>query len=197
MIEVEKNFDLKPGDKERLIRGAKLVSEKTFTDVYYDSADYDLTSRDFWLRARDHKFELKVPLNAIGAARRPVDQYRELETDAEIAFELHLSQTIPLARALQDAGYAPCATITTKRESYLKNGFHLDFDKVDALRYATFEVELMVDAAEAIPDAEKRILDFAREHGIVTPGRSKINEYLTQYNSAHYAALRAKGIFRD
>ena len=34
----------------------------TFTDTYYDTHSLDLTTRDIWLRQRDHIFELKSPI---------------------------------------------------------------------------------------------------------------------------------------
>src|SRR3989338_6378355 len=83
MIEVEKNFDLKPGDKERLIQDAKLIAEKTFTDIYYDTADFRLTTKDYWLRQREGKWELKVPLSE-AIRKKETDQYRELEDEEEI-----------------------------------------------------------------------------------------------------------------
>ncbi len=148
MIEIEKNFDLKPGDKERLIKDAEFLGSKSFTDVYYDNATYDLTAKDFWLRTRDGRFELKVPLNTKGISRETTDQYRELETDEEIASELRLIIKDNLAKALAEAGYKPFATITTKREEYRKGDFKLDFDAVDELNYTTFEAELMVETPE-------------------------------------------------
>ena len=63
MIEVEKNFDLKPSDKKRLIQGARLLKRLTFSDVYYDTSDYSLTGNDYWLRVRDGRWEMKIPLN--------------------------------------------------------------------------------------------------------------------------------------
>jgi len=91
MLEVEKNFDLVPGDKERLIKKAEFIEEKTITDTYYDSADYKLTCRDYWLRKRDGKFELKVPLNKANIHNRLTDQYKELETVENIAEELNIN----------------------------------------------------------------------------------------------------------
>ena len=63
MIEVEKNFAVTEKDKACLIEDAVLLYKKVFTDVYYDSSDYALTGKDFWLRTREGKFELKVPQN--------------------------------------------------------------------------------------------------------------------------------------
>src|SRR3989344_3797540 len=84
MIEVEKNFDLKPGDKERLIQDAKLIAEKTFTDIYYDTADFRLTTKDYWLRQREGKWELKVPLSE-AIRKKETDQYRELEDENDVS----------------------------------------------------------------------------------------------------------------
>ena len=196
MIEVEKNFDLKAGDKERLIAGVALVQKKTFTDVYYDTPDYSLTSKDFWLRMRDGRFELKVPLNRGSIGKRMTDQYRELETDAEIANELGIAVRGDLGKTLSTLGYKPFARIVTTRESYQKGDFHLDFDEVD-FGFSAFEVELMVKRAEDISAAEKRIMDLAREHHLtVTEGATygKVIEYIKRNNPRHYAFLARKGV---
>ena len=160
MIEVEKNFDLKPGDKERLIQGATLLKRRTFTDVYYDTADYKLTGNDYWLRTLDGRWELKVPQNKDSLKEKVSYQYEELETEVEIAKELKVGDFKDLKNQLLELGYKPFATITTKRESYEKEGFHLDFDEMDS-GFTTFEVELMVKEQEEILPAEKRILDFS------------------------------------
>jgi adenylate cyclase class IV len=196
MIEVEKNFDLRPGDKERLIRGAEFVRRKTFTDVYYDRPDWFLTRRDFWLRARDGRFELKVPLWSGGIGDRKTDQYRELESEEEIARELNLGLKTGLENALAEAGYLPFATITTVRETYHKGDFHLDFDEMD-FGFKTFEAELMIENEAGLPAAEARILEFAREHGITgTEARGKVIEYIFRNRPEHYAALVAAGVVK-
>ncbi len=201
---MEKNFDLKPGDKKRLIQGAELQSKKSFTDVYYDNDSCGLTSRDYWLRKRDDRFELKVPLNAKGVDREATDQYHELETDAEIAAALGIAAkaasaaTADLTAALAAAGYEPFATIVTKREHYRKGDFNLDFDEVEELHYATFEPELMVATPEEIPAAEARILAFAKEHGISgSAGHGKVIEYILRNHPAHYEVLKASGVVMD
>ncbi len=197
MIEIEKNFDLRPGDKERLIYDAELIESKSFTDTYYDNATYNLTSKDFWLRKRNNRFELKAPLNTKGVNREITDQYRELETDIEIATELGLLIKTDLITAITEAGYEPFAVITTKREHYRKGDFNLDFDEVSDLDYTTLEVELIISTIESIPAAEARILDFAKEYGITTPGRGKLIEYLLKNNPDHYRVLKVSGVIRD
>lgn len=196
MIEIEKNFDLSPGDKQKLLNGAVLVRVKSFTDTYYDDNLYSLTSNDYWLRKRDDRFELKVPLNKAGTDRSITDQYRELENDEEIAKELKLEIRTNLEKAIADANYKPFCTITTRRESYNKNEFHLDFDEIPEMDYATLEIELMIEKEEGIQNAERRILEFANQHGISTPGQGKVIEYLMKNNPAHLNVLREKGVVR-
>ena len=62
-IEVEKKFA--PPDMDTLSEriaslGGTTIGEKSFTDVYYDTADCALTRRDMWLRCRDDEWELKL-----------------------------------------------------------------------------------------------------------------------------------------
>jgi len=100
MIEVEKKFRLTDTQRESLIKDAEFVSEKTFTDTYYDTADYQLTTKDVWLRQRGENFELKVAVHF--GYDRPADQYDEITDvqaireilDGSVAnsfFQLHIS----------------------------------------------------------------------------------------------------------
>lgn len=193
MIEVEKNFALSAGDKARIIIGAKLLAKKTFTDVYYDSPDYALTGKDFWLRTREGRFELKVPQNVGHIKDRTTDQYEELETDAEIAQALTLSSDIPLTEVLRAKNITSFATITTTREQYQKDDFHLDFDEMD-FGFTTFEVELMVKTLEDIPVAEKRIVEFGATHHLNSQSAGKVIEYLRRFSPAHLAFLQSRGV---
>ena len=84
MIEIERKFAVTEEWQRRLTEGAEFVSEKTMTDTYYDTVDFQLTTKDRWLRLRDGKWELKEPLHALGFSKRAADQYRELITEGEI-----------------------------------------------------------------------------------------------------------------
>lgn len=194
MIEVEKNFDLREGDKGRVTEGARLIAAKTFTDVYYDTPEYYLTGRDFWLRTRDGEFQLKVPLNREKIAERVSDQYRELETEEEIVRELGVTLQGSLAETLKTLGYKPFARIVTSRESWEREGFHLDFDEMD-YGFSAFEIELMVEKVEDIAGAEQRILDFGKKFGLApsTDGRGKVIEYLFRNDRKHYEFLVKRG----
>jgi len=82
MIEVEKKFILSEQEKERLIKDAEFLSERVFTDIYYDTEKFLLTSQDKWLRSREGKFELKLPLHK--GRERLADQYDEIEDEQKI-----------------------------------------------------------------------------------------------------------------
>ncbi len=195
MIEIEKNFDLRPGDKKHLIENAELIKRRTFTDTYYDTNDFCLTTKDYWLRQRDGRWELKIPINGT-VANRATDQYRELESENEIASALELPGQAPLKKELRDIGCAPFATIMTTRESYQKDEFHLDFDEMD-FGFTTFEVELMIENEMEIPVAEEKIMSFAEEYGIAaTPGAGKVIEFLHRKSMPHYNALLQAGVVR-
>lgn len=197
MIEVEKNFDLKTGDRERLIKGAKFLRKLVFQDIYYDNKSYDLTRKDYWFRKRDDKWELKVPLSKESIDNRLTDQYRELESEKEIAKELGLEESPGFSQSVVLAGYEPFAKIVTKRESYQKDNFHLDFDEMD-FGFVTFEAELMVESTKDASRAEKRILNFAAEHGITeAKGRGKVIEYLARFSPLHYKALVKAGVIKN
>lgn len=197
MIEVEKNFDLKPGQREQLTAGAKLIGHKVMTDSYYDSADFSLTRRDYWLRRRNNQWELKVPFNSAPVGDRATDRYHELETEPEIIAALNLPSDKPLEQSLAEAGYAPFVTIITNRDSYQQGDWHLDFDEMD-FGFVTFEAELMVPTESDVPAAEARIAQFAEVNQLDgTRARGKVIEYLYRYRREHYQALVTAGVVQE
>ena len=48
MIEVEKKFILNEQAVERLTKNAQFLNERIFTDIYYDTENFSLTSYDKW-----------------------------------------------------------------------------------------------------------------------------------------------------
>jgi thiamine-triphosphatase len=189
MIEVEKKFVITPEQESYLLDGAEFLGEKIFTDSYFDYPDYRMTSSDLWLRKRDDRFELKVPLND-NTKVRVSDQYHELETDEEIASYLKIDLSGgKLEDKIGEIGMAPFCTITTTRKKYKKGEFGIDVDEMD-FGYHICEIELMVSGEEEISSAEKRIVDFALSLGLpVVRVRGKVLEYLRLNNIAHMEAI--------
>ena len=97
MIEIEKKFILNEVAKARLLEGAEFLSEKTIHDEYFDTEDFSLTKRDWWLRSRNGHFELKIA-NHEGIDRL-VDSYKEIEDETEIKKILNF----PVERNLKES----------------------------------------------------------------------------------------------
>lgn len=188
MIEIEKKFILTDEQQQLLIEGAEFLGEKIFTDTYFDDISYSLTTKDLWLRERSGRFELKVPMN-VSIEERVSDQYKELETEEEIAKQLHLSKNNNFAEALKADGYIPFITITTTRKKYKKDGYNIDMDTVD-FGYNIAEIEYMTDDECEIKEATDKIIEYARSHGL-SEGivRGKVVEYLRRNNPPHFQAL--------
>jgi adenylate cyclase class IV len=200
MFEVEQNFNLSEEQKTRLLDGATLLREKTFTDVYFDTPYFLLTGNDRWLRTRDKHFELKLPFDM--EDEKIVDQYQEIENEDEIRTALSLPKIGSLVDLLQDHNILPFCTCTTTRNEYEKQGFTIDIDYVTyadcSLVYETCEIELLVPLREEMPDAAKHIAEFANRHGLTSEYiRGKVVEFLFRERQRHYSALLERGVVID
>jgi thiamine-triphosphatase len=184
MIEVEKKFDLTIEQEQKLLDHASFINEKTFTDTYFDTHDYLLSKKDIWLRKRDEKFELKVPLND-PKKQRISDQYQEIENDSEIADFLKIPTDKNLEEVLVKNQITPFCTITTIRRKYKKDKFIIDIDNIDfGLRIC--EIELMVNDVSEIEKAQEEIIKFAQNFGLsMNRTRGKVLEYLKIHNPEH------------
>ncbi len=198
MIEVEKKFLLSESDKSRLIKDAEFLSERIFTDIYYDTADYSLTTKDQWLRKRENRFELKLPMHT--GPDRLVDQYHELEDERSIREALNMSHSGNLERDLSVAGHLPFCACTTTRRKYARHPFIIDLDSVDFrdFTYRIGEIELMVKDAGEIEVAIEKIMAFAKEQNLtIAPVRGKVLEYLKRMKPDHYQALIQAHVIKE
>ena len=190
MIEVEKKFILADSDIGRLAAGSEFVSKKTFIDVYYDTHDYLLTSRDHWLRFRDGRPELKVPMSEV--MTRTAEQYEEVENESEIRKLLNLPEEGRLEKVLGQNGFEKFCECITTRQKYTKDGFIIDIDEVKypEFVYKIGEIELLVKEKAEMEEASKKIVNFAEANGIkFAPVRGKVIEYLKRVRPDHYRAM--------
>lgn len=198
MIEVEKKFILNEQDKERLTKDAQFLNERVFTDIYYDTEIFSLTSKDKWLRSREGRFELKLPLH--GGTDRLADRYDELEDEQKIREALNLPSNGNLADNLVKNGYSPFCTCKTTRRKYKKEPFIIDLDIVDFqnFTYNIGEIELMVNDKSEIEGAIEKIMNFAKEQNLtIAPVRGKVIEYLKRVKPNHYQALVQAKVVKD
>lgn len=198
MIEVEKKFNFTESDTARLIKGAEFLGEKVFTDTYYDTDNFSLTSKDKWLRSRGNKFELKLPIDE--RRHESADLYNEIDDENEIRRILNISTGEILTKELEKNGYKPFSVCKTTRKKYKKGIFNIDLDYVEykEFNYTLGEIELLVNEKPEIDDAIKRIMDFAKENKLtITPVRGKVIEYLKRVKPDHYKVLVKSGVVRD
>lgn len=202
MIEVERKF-LPPADGlDNLLKGFVASPTITNDDKYFDTADYLLTARNWWLRMRNGKFELKIAQKQEQNGF-PTDVFDELETDDQIYAALKITKTnAGIAEDLTVAGYVPFAHLTTDRTKYSNDTMILDIDHVASLlddatpfSYDLLEIEVMVETEEEVTAAQEIIYAFAAARGLVTgytPG--KVLAYLKQCRPEQYEVLRTNGI---
>ena len=198
MIEVEKKFILNEQDKERLTKEAQFLNERVFTDTYYDTEIFSLTANDKWLRSREGRFELKLPLHE--GADRLADQYDELEDEQKIREALNLPPNENLADDLMKAGYSPFCICKTTRRKYKKEPFIIDLDIVNFqdFIYNIGEIELMVNEKSEIEKAIEKIMYFAKSQNLtIAPVRGKVIEYLKRTKPNHYQALVLAKVVKD
>lgn len=194
MIEIEKKFILTKKQEKNLIKDADFLGEKKFTDIYYDNSNFSITTKDIWLRERDGKFELKLPIN-ISIKERTSDQYRELEDECDI-LKYFNADNKSVKDFLSEKGYRPFCIITTTRKKYKKNNFNIDLDIMD-FGYTLAEIEYMINDNLEIEKATQSITSFAIKHNINTSTAiyGKVIEYLRIKNPTHfYALINAKVI---
>lgn len=201
MIEVEKKFLFTPEQESQLLEGAVFFGEKILIDVYYDADAFALTSKDWWLRTRDGRFELKIALPHAGGFAG--DIYDEVEDELRIREILKLTRDGDLRAALEAAGYHVFARCQTTRRKYEKDGFHIDcdvatFPDVSDFTHRIAEIELMVYDDSMIGAAGARIAKFAELYGLSFGSHhGKIVEYLFRFRPEHYAALVRAGVVRE
>ncbi len=155
MIEVEKKFLLTKEQEKNLINGAEFITEKVFTDTYYDTVDFSLTSKDKWLRSRAGKWELKVSLDRTPG--READIYDEIEDENKIKEYLGLSGE-DMEEALRKNGYFKFCTCKTTRKKYKNGDYGIDIDYVDYgdFNYQLAEIELMAKDQNEVKYALKK-----------------------------------------
>lgn len=192
MFEIEKKFILTKEQEDNLVKDSKFITQKIFTDIYYDSNNYDLISKDVWLRARDGKFELKIPLihNEAG------DRYEEIEDEDRMKEILNIKSK-NVKESLEEYGYIPFCVCKTTRRKYKQRDFNIDIDVAEfdnGFRYSISEIELMIDDDKKADEAAEKIMSLAENYNLKPVKNGKIIEYLKIYNPKPYYILQGLGI---
>jgi adenylate cyclase class IV len=201
-LKSKKKFLLTSEQQRYLLEGAEKLQTKTVTDSYYDTSDYQLTRRDFWLRLRDGSYELKAPLRH-SSTKMDTNQYHELTDITDIVRELKLPSDGNFEAMLTQAGITQFVTCFTQRASYSKQGFHIDVDTASyadsGFHYALAEIELLVENEDQAEEAEQRIIAFAQQNNLKTDTfiLGKIGEFIHTQQPERFDALVRAGVLKD
>jgi thiamine-triphosphatase len=195
MIEIEKKFSLTEEQLKKIGKLAKFISKKSFTDIYFDDENYSLTKKDWWLRKRDGKFELKIPIG-LSTERNKLNIYEEIITIQEIADKVCIQETNSnFTTELEKNNLHPFCKLTTLRTKYSLDGFTIDIDDMD-FGFSLCEIEKIAESESEIEKITAEIMEFAKSLGLeIKPVPGKVVEYLWRNNRAHYDALVASGTF--
>ena len=199
MFEVEKKFKLSEEESEALLKDAEFISEKTFTDVYYDTDEYALTKNDIWLRRRGDEYELKLPMHDPGS-NKLTQQYQEIEGEQKIREIFAIAPINDFLADIKVLGYDAFCTCITTRKKFKKDEFTIDVDFVNYgdFSYELAEIELMVEQKDQMEKAAKEIDDFATKQGLRKDYvRGKVLEYLFNKKPEHFASLVEVGVVRE
>ena len=198
MFEIEKKFVLTPEAEKELLENAEFLSEKTFEDIYYDTEDYFLTKADKWLRCREGKFEMKIPLPGNNKVRG--NQYEELVTKQEIKNQLNIMESGDLSEILEKRRIKPFCKFKTFRRKYRKDNYIIDIDIAD---YGDFlqslvEIESLIEDKKKADETMENIIAFGKRSGLLDGRvRGKVIQYLKNKKPRHYDALVTCGVVED
>ena len=197
MIEIEKKFILNEREKEQILKNAQFLGDKIFTDIYYDTKDYSLTLKDYWLRFRDGRAELKVPVKKENNTF--INQYEEITDEDKIRQKINIPKVKDLISDLNVNNYNPFCKCKTTRTKYKKDIFSIDLDFVDFndFSYNIAEVEIMIEKETTIDDAVEKINIFAKENNLKLESvKGKVIEYINRKIPHLYNKLLNKGIVK-
>ena len=211
-IEVERKFEATDAAALPSCDGrasaARFAGEVSFTDAYWDNAGCTLTRRDTWLRQREGKWEIKIPLgdpgDRSGASGGERTVFREVEGEAAVRTALEslldggaLDGAGDLEAALRAAAFAPFVTFGTKRSKFRVGECAIDAD-VASFGHSVVEVEVMCESEAAVPEAESAIARVAGELQLVPLQNTggKLETCIRREAPAVLAALVEEGILK-
>ncbi|KAG9283243.1 thiamine-triphosphatase [Astyanax mexicanus] len=218
-VEVERKFVCESDIQDKLKNiGAVCIGQSEFKDRYYDSPDYTLTLRDFWLRKREESWELKCPAfsrtdvekidEALCTKYREVTDLKKIQAVVKTVCSGAVEGSLDVSEQkmtdnynknetwLKDLMLVCFAEYTTQRCSYVfeEDGgdgkVRVDLDQAD-FGYCVGEIEVLVSEGGDMQSAQHRIQKMAEKLGLGGEKRiqGKMDVYLQRYCPDHYAKL--------
>merc|ERR1712096_499748 len=144
--------------------GARLVSEKTLSDVYFDTEDLTLLRGDVWLRRRGTQWELKVPTGECGRSGGGMTRYREV-----------MGKMVEMVR------------VVAVRESWIMGELSVVIDRMEDDDWSVGEVELVVNREVEV--ARKKVQKAVTLLGFTPQEHGKVEHCLGRQNTEAAAVL--------
>ncbi|EKE25775.1 MAG: hypothetical protein ACD_5C00037G0012 [uncultured bacterium] len=165
-FEVEKKFILNEKQREKLLEGAEFLSEKKFTDTYFDNDEFSLGLSDMWLGKRDKQFSLKIPVRE--KKEDLINKYHEIEGELTIREIFAIPIVNDFEKDLKSFGHKSFCTFQTALKKYTKEGFIIDLDEANFgdWQYELAKIKLLVKSENQMKDAEEKIREFASRFGL-------------------------------
>lgn len=180
MIEVEKKFRPTDSQLKTMLEEAEFLGEKILEDFYYDYPDYRLFKNYVYFRNRNGIFELKIGDDEIAGISD------EIENEQDIKLYFKTTKLLPdfiAENLIQTIHYK------TTRKKYKKEGFNIDIDELD-FGYKCIEIELLVSDKSEVPEAKKKIVEFAKRYNFeVKDIPAKRREYFRSVKPELYKEL--------
>ncbi len=219
-LEIESKFAITADTEGRVVQaGGTCVKHVSFHDAYFDTDSFQLTLADHWLRRRDGKWELKVPLSDHSKQNKSETYTKYLEFNDEQKIIANLSailltyanDTVEVNVAddqgidtnlekwlkMLNLNLEPFAEYTTKRKTFSMNGGILIVLDETNFGFSVGEVEVMSrHSGEDVSEAEAQINEVVEKIGLgkQTVVEGKMGAYLKQFVPHHYETLIACGI---
>ena len=177
--EVEQKFSVPDNYRDILESvGAVKKSEKVLNDEYLDTSDYQLLRKDYWLRRRGEKYELKIPPEDSVHKRDSVGltQYTEVEGKEEVQGVLSklLNLSVDELTSL--------VKISAVRELYSLEDFSISIDRIQDDGWSVGEIELMARSDADMLKVKKRIEDLGQKLLFTPQQAGKVNHCLKTQN---------------
>lgn len=188
-IEVEFKF-IPPADIINKLEalGAKQLKSNHMFDVYLDTTDFQLIKKDFWLRYRNGKVELKIPMDDHQHSSKTT-VYKELNCVQKITDTL--GQQIPQDPESLPQGWIVLARVETVRQNWRWNDYNFALDSLpDGFQIGEVEIVLNPnqkrDNFEAITQS---LHELADKLGLCRQLEGKLNHCLKIQNPEGYQIL--------
>nr|XP_001923052.2 thiamine-triphosphatase isoform X2 [Danio rerio] len=214
-VEVERKFVCDAEIMRKLQDiGAECVGEREFGDQYFDSPDFLLTLKDFWLRCRDGQWELKSPAVSEAPAETLCTRYREItslpviqsevskiirESNCSQRKQIGQTEDTPICSTgdtkwLNELGLVCFAEFRTQRCSYVlereDGAVRVDLDRAD-FGYCVGEIEVLVPEGGDVNAALQSITSIAEQLGLNSEKKvkGKMDVFLQRNRPDHYNKL--------